>query len=61
MKFKNVTKTIASVVGFLVLVLQAPQVTAITTPFLAAHANIAAVVGGVAVIAALFHTPTQSA
>jgi hypothetical protein len=61
MKYKNVTKAIGSVVAVVVLVLQSPQVQGVIGPFLGAHANTAAIVAGVAAIAALFHTPTQAA
>lgn len=60
MPYKNITKAIGSVVAVLVLVLQSAQVQSVIVPFLAAHANTAAILGGVAAVAALFHTPTQT-
>lgn len=60
MPYKNVTKAIGSVVAVLVLVFQSAQVQAVVGPFLAAHANTAAIIAGVAAVAALFHTPVKS-
>lgn len=60
MPYKNVTKAIASVVAVIVLVLQAPQVQALIAPLLAAHANSAAVIAGIASIAALLHAPKDT-
>ena len=56
----KITWSVAGVVGFLTALAQVPQVHDYLQGLLSGHANAATIVGGIAVIIALFHNPTPA-
>lgn len=54
---KTVTKVLAAIVSAVALAAQVPAVQSAVSGFLSAHVGIAAIVGAISTILALFHQP----